>query len=122
MLDDVLMLATFLSSTAGAGFAASWLVDQLRLKFARPTVEQWKQYRRVKRFALQAIWAPKWARYTVFSFSVIISLLFTGIGAWIVGEPVAPLLAACLSVWASQVKHAQDLSGAVRLVEPQVKM
>lgn len=117
MGSDILALIAFLSSTAGAGVAASALMDWLRRTFPRPTAEAWKGFSWWKRGVYQAMWAPKWTRYTVFAFSLLISLLFTGIGGWFLGEPVAPLLAACLSMWASQVRHAMDLSGMLRLEE-----
>jgi hypothetical protein len=100
-----------------AGAAASWAFAQLRVQFPTPTLAQWKSSSKVLRFFYSALWAPKFARYTVFILSFVISLLFTGASALITGEDFAPLFSATISIWMSQIIHAAQLSSKVHLEE-----
>ena len=100
-----------------AGAAASWVFAQLRVQFPTPTLAQWKALSKLGRFFYSALWAPKFARYTVFMLSFVISLRFTGASALITGEAFTPLFSATISIWMSQIIHAAQLSSKVHLEE-----
>lgn len=117
MVAELLPLITFLGSTAGAGAAASWLFDQLRLAFPKPTVEAWNGLGKAKKTAYRIVWSPQYARHTVFFFAASISVLCTALGALLSGEPFSPLLSACISVWVSQAVHATGLSTHIQRKE-----
>lgn len=98
-----------LTSIVGAGYAASWLIDQLRARFPLPTEPP---NRCCARLFYKLLYAQQWARYSTFVLAVLISLICSTAYAWLTGGDIGAALdkalAAALAIIASQVRHASQ--------------
>lgn len=105
----LISLLTFLASTAGAGWAASALFARVRAAVPCPTREAWPTLGPARRLLAVALYAPAWARVTVFALSAAISLAATAGAALLAGQDARPALDAALAVIVSQLVHAAGL-------------
>lgn len=99
----------FLASTAGAGWAASALFALARARLPRPTPAQWARLTPLGRLLTSALYAPRYARLTVFALAALVSLAATVIAAVGTGQGARPALDAALAVIVSQLVHAAGL-------------
>jgi len=113
-------LLSFLASSAGAGYAASWLFEAVRRRWPRPTRAQWRGAASWQRLAWRALYAPRQARLAVFALATLVSLAASVLLALLSGaDPLGAadaVLSASLAVIVSQL--AQPQSGALETKEP----
>ncbi len=102
-------LLAALASTAGAGWAASRLFGRLRAALPCPTAAEWPRLARPRRLAATLLYAPRYARLTVFALSAAVSLAATGAAALLAGQDARPALDAALAVVVSQLIHAAGM-------------
>lgn len=105
----LLPLLAFAASTAGAGWLASRLFDRLRAAVPRPTAAQWARLTALGRLAVTALYAPRWARMTVFLLAWLVATLASVATSALTGRAALPALDAALAVIVSQVAHAAGL-------------
>jgi hypothetical protein len=114
-LAQLLPVLVWLSSAAGSGAAASLLVDRLRAAVPRPTAATWQRAGRPRRALLTLLYAPAYARATVFALAALLSITVSVLAALLTGA--APLAAAdaAVAIVVSQLVHLLQLP---RTVEP----
>lgn len=103
-------ILTFLASTAGAGWLASRLFARARAAIPCPTRQSWPRLTWAGRLVTTALYAPAWARVTVFALSAAISLAATAGASLLAGQDARPALDAALAVIVSQLVHAAGLA------------
>lgn len=107
-----MQILLFLASAAGGGLAASLLFEMIRVLVPQPIVppsEGWPALR------IWLVWAPRGARITVLTLSVLLVLVAAAAYAGVRSEPVGPALANALDTalaagFASQVAHLPKLA------------
>jgi hypothetical protein len=107
MIDTLLFLAT----ATGSGYAASLLMTWLRTVEPRPTVEQW-HFQSERRWLWSLLYAPRYARLTVFALALVIGALASAGASWLIARDTNLALEAALAVVVSQLAQPQS-----RLVE-----
>jgi endonuclease/exonuclease/phosphatase (EEP) superfamily protein YafD len=107
----IIPVLTFLVSTGGAGFVASLIFDKARHNLTREALPAW---------LAKAIYAPRYARWSVMLLALLISVGASALLAFVQGQDIMlsidSALAASLSVIVSQVKHSFRQSTEVKEV------
>jgi hypothetical protein len=120
-LATLIDLLAFLASTAGAGWAATRIFDWLRTEIPRPTVFDWPHLSRFGRVVMTLLYAPRYARMSVFVLASLISIISTVLLAQVRGESARPAFDAAVAVIVTQLLHLVQLPAEVtsrRLVAP----
>ena len=105
-MTDLIALSAFLASTAGSGWLASVLLDQLREATPKPDATTWQAGTRMQRLAWTLLYAPRYVRYVVLLLAALISLSANTALALVAGLTPALALDAALAVVASQIRHS----------------
>lgn len=108
-LDQLIPALSFLASAGGAGWLASALFAAARRRVPRPAPATWAAASPQRRALWRLLYAPLWARLTVFALAAAIAVGCSAALAAATGQPVAPALDAALAVVVSQVVHALGL-------------
>lgn len=103
MIDTLLFLAT----ATGSGYAASLLMTWLRTVEPRPTVDQWHQ-RSERRWLWSLLYAPRYARLTVFALALVVGALASAGASWLIDRDASLALEAAAAVVVSQLAQPQS--------------
>ena len=104
MTDTLLFLAT----AGGSGYAASLLMTAFRELFPRPTQAHWSRAAAWQRWLWSALYAPRYARITVFALALLVASLASGIVSFVVDRDASLALEAALAVVISQLAQPQS--------------
>ena len=104
MIDTLLFFAT----AGGSGYAASVLMTALRELFPRPTQAQWSHAAAWKRWLWSALYAPRYARLTVFALALVVGALASGTVSYLLERDTSLALEAALAVVVSQLAQPQS--------------
>lgn len=117
MPTDTLALLTWLTTAAGSGWAASWLLDVLRREL-RPTAADWRRATRRQRAVWSLLFAPRYARITALVLAAGIALLAAWPLALMTGQTYVDLAwSAVLAPTVSQLVHGRRLPTTIPEVE-----
>ena len=116
-MDDPFAFLMLLGPSAGAGALTSLLFTQMRKAIPCPTKLKWSMASPLARIGYTLLWAPLYARYTVFVLAILISLALTGVTAVMTGVDVMPALAAASSALVTQLIHATGLASYVQVAK-----
>ena len=104
MIDTLLFLAT----AGGSGYAASVLMTWLREVFPRPTQQAWSHAVDAQRWLWSALYAPRYARLTVFALALVVGALASGTVSYLLERDTSLALEAALAVVVSQLAQPQS--------------
>jgi hypothetical protein len=103
----------FFASIGGAGLVGSRLFDVARELIRKPIASEYHNGSAVDRLVWSALYAPRYARWTAFTFTALTSVVFSVLAALATGEQPQVAIDAALAVIVSQLIHGAGLSGRV---------